>query len=114
MSANEHDAATPVEDQHPSVDQSAENLKEYAVDPAPDSEGQMSNIDDPNENSGTDFAVPSKEQPEDPVKDVIDKWDGENDELPGQGEDQDDVPFPESRDDLYDNDGPERKSAIIF
>ena len=73
MSANEHDAATPVEDQHPSVDQSAENLKEYAVDPAPDSEGQMSNIDYPNENSCADFAVPSKEQPEDPVENVIDK-----------------------------------------
>ncbi len=95
MRTNEHDASTPVEEDHPSVDDSTKDLKENAVDPAPDGERQVSDVDDPDENSGTDFAVPAKEQPEDPIEDVVDKGNGEEDHLPWKGKDEDDVPLPE-------------------
>ncbi len=52
--ADEQIAATPVEEKHPSVDDSTKSLKENAVDPAPDSEGQMGDVDNPNENAGTE------------------------------------------------------------
>ena len=71
--ANEQVAATPVEEKHPSVDDSTKSLKESAVDPAPDSEGQMSNIDYPNKNSCAERAVPSEQKEENPVQKVVDK-----------------------------------------
>jgi len=77
VSTDEPDAAAPVEEDHPSVDDSAEGFENNAVDPAPDSEGQMGDVDDPDENTSAEFAVPSEQKPEDPVKNVVDEGNGE-------------------------------------
>ena len=60
MSTDEPDAATPVEEEHPSVDDCTEGFEENAVDPAPDSEGQMGDINYPNENTCAEFTVPAE------------------------------------------------------
>ena len=114
VSTDEPDAATPVEEEHPSVDDCTEGFEENAVDPAPDSEGQMGDVDDPDENTSAEFAVPSEQKPEDPVKNVIDEGDSEENGLPWEGQDQDNVPLEESCHDLEGDHNPKGQSPFFL
>ena len=114
VSTDEPDAAAPVEEDHPSVDDSAEGFENNAVDPAPDSEGQMGDVDDPDENTSAEFAVPSEQKPEDPVKNVVDKGNSEENGLPWKSQDQDNVPFEESSHDLEGDDDPKGQSPFFL
>jgi len=114
VSTDEPDAAGPVEKDHPSVDDSSEGFKDNAVDPAPDSEGQMGDVDDPDENTSAEFAVPSEQKPEDPVKNVVDEGDREEKGLPWEGQDQHNVPLEESCQDLEGDHNPQGKSPFFL
>ena len=100
------DEAAAAEEEHPAVDHEAENLKEDALEPAPNGERQVYKVDDPDEKASAEGAVPAEKQPEGEIKQVIKQGNCEENRPPREGDDQHDVHVPNPGKELNGDDDP--------
>lgn len=112
---NEDEAAAEVEEQEPAIDHAAENFKESALEPAPDSEGQVDQVDGPDEQPSAEGAVPAEQQEEHKIERIVEHSEAEDHEPPGEGDDRNDVHLPEPRSELDGEDEPAgERSALLL
>ena len=107
-------AAATEEEDHPAVDDEGESLEENALEPAPDSERQMDQVDAPDEQAGASAAVPAEEDEEDDVEGEIKHGNGEQDCPPGESNDSDDVQVPDPGHELDKEDDKAGETTLAF
>lgn len=87
-------AATPVENQHPAVNDEAKGFKECSLNPSQDHQGNHGDVDDPDEDTSTKFANQTDGQKEDPIDNPVDSCKYNNNRPPGEGDYADDTELP--------------------
>ena len=108
------DVASTAEEKHPAIDDETEGLKEDLLEEAPETERQMDQVDDPDEETGAEAAVPAEGKEESKVQGVIDESHGENDGPPRERDDGNHVHFSEPGRELDGPDDPAREASFAF